>query len=209
MKSLQIVFFFFIFTITSPLLLVFAIFLVLCRSLVFIWLKCRYLKRFKGFLEGKDALWTANITKIKGVVNILAFIKVERSDYDPASSALILLTSLRNRFSEKLLQEDSDYEKLFYKRKSCMGYQFWLKDDPGGIDKYIRTFDFRADKQFITLEVLTKVMGYISNAELPDEHTRGWELLVGTKPLNAAEGLKFPVSKTHNIHQRDKRFIHI
>lgn len=91
-----------------------------------------------GFLEGTDALWALEDDISRSVINVMALIKVTpdmQLNGDPSAQ---ILMSLRKRISERLLVDDSEFPKLFYKRCKEYGFPFWTDENDCNIEEFIR-----------------------------------------------------------------------
>lgn len=161
------------------------------KSFVWLYLRCKYGDSFRGMLEGTDAIFASD--ESKGCVMILYTLVVEESSYQPQRTASQILKSFRDKFEVAMRSGNVNLEKIFYKRQSKFGYFYWVQDEPGSVEKYIRPLDFAISDEFVSESKLQETMAKISCTNLPGENTRNVELLVGTKPFRCGEVIKFPV----------------
>lgn len=167
------------------------------------WLRSRHGGKFKGFLQGQDVIWSMGDARANGVINCMAYVVVDKATYEPKRSVLTILVGLRKRFKEVLMHGGEEaFPKLFYQRKFFAGYYYWLHQESGTIDKYVRYLELGKESEFVTVDELRKKLSEIANAELPDGNTRNWELLIGNKPIETKTHVKFPVSTTAKLWAR-------
>lgn len=91
-----------------------------------------------GFLEGTDALWALEDDISLSVINVMALIKITPDMQLNADPSTEILMSLRKRISERLLVDDMEFPKLFYKRCKEHGYSFWTDENDCNIEEFIR-----------------------------------------------------------------------
>lgn len=194
MKSLHLICFT-IFILLAPIaLFVFLIFALLQRC-IGLYLHLRLGPKFRGFLEGQDVIWAMGDSRARGVVNVMSYIVVDKRAYQPTTSATKIFVEFSRRFKDALLL-GHDHPKFYYQRKYFGGYYYWFHEDRGKIEKYVRALKIDTPNEFITFEELREKLCEMGNDELPDGGTRNWELLLGNKPIEAEDCVKFPVSRT-------------
>lgn len=165
------------------------------RKVIQLQLTRKYGVKFKGFLEGVDVMFALGDDKARGIINVLAYIEISKTFFEPSSSSAFILANLRSRLYFALMSGEKKLPALFYKRRYELGYYFWVDEDAGPIEKYVRSWDFNTEEVFITESQLKKKIAEKSNSELPDGNTRNWELLVSNKPLELEHSVRIPVGK--------------
>lgn len=193
MKSIHIICFV-IFLFLAPYALCSVVFFVTLRKCLRLHLAAQHGERFKGFLEGQDVIWAMGDATTKGVINVMAFVAVDKSAYEPIRTAMVVLMGLRKRFKTALLGTKKVFPKLFYRKMYKWGYYYWIDDEAASIDKYVGYLELESDNEFITHEDLRKTISDLANSDLPDGNTRNWQFLVGNKPIDGENKVKIPVS---------------
>jgi len=192
MKSAHIICFV-IFLFLAPYALCSVLVFAAARKCLQIYLAGKHGPKFKGFVEGQDVVWSIGGSSAKGIINVMAYIVVDKAAYEPVRTSMVVMMNLRKRFKTALLGARKVFPKLFYQKLYKWGYYYWFQDDVGTIEKYVGYLDFGNEAEFITQEDLRRTVSRTANSGLPDRNTRNWELLVGNKPIDAQTKVKFPI----------------
>lgn len=173
------------FLVLLPLLL----FLMCCfwmyREIVRYCIKKINSESFQGFLEGTDTVWALEEDTHRSVINIFGIITVPLN-----SEPIKILDELRSVISRKLLTANPQpFPKLWYKRRSEMGYFFWTSENDNKIEDFIKLMDHPTGME------LKEEMAIYSNKLLPYDHSSSWELLLGRNSVSQSlTTLELPVS---------------
>lgn len=144
-------------------------------------------------LSGPDLVWSCEADHSKAVINILAYVEVTTIDKKFAEK---FLDSLKQRFIDKLVNVNHNYQKMFYRRAKEQEYHYWTNNEQLSIHDYVRSLEPVNDRKFLSEEAFAKVMSQISNENLPGNNSALWEILVGQQIIrNKTNGPgKLPVN---------------
>lgn len=148
-------------------------------------------KSFQGFLEGTDTVWALEEDTHRSVINIFGIITVPLNS-EPSQ----ILEEFRSVISRKLLTANPQpFPKLWYKRRSEMGYFFWTNENDNKIEDFIKLMDHPTGME------LKEEIAIYSNNLLPYDHTSSWELLLGRNSVTQDNSttLELPVSSSINF----------
>lgn len=131
------------------------------------------LENFKGLLCGEDVFWACESENSKFVINILAYVSVERESVDK------LIESIRTKINIKR----EKYPKLFYVRgKSERGHFYWSNKTCLTIQDYVRKLEIDYKNE----EELKVQLSSIVNLPMLDDNKALWECLVCDKSINSS-----------------------
>lgn len=170
----------------SPILLFLMCCFWLYREIIRYSIKAINGESFQGFLEGTDTVWALEEDSHRSVINIFGNITVPLN-----SEPIKILDRLRTVISGKLLTiNPQPFPKLWYKRRSEMGYYFWTNENDNKIEDFIKLMDNPDGMD------LKEELAFLSNKILPYEHSSSWELLLGRKSVSqySSTTLELPVS---------------
>lgn len=166
------------------------LFLIIFQNLLSVVLNRKYGKAFKGFLSGAEMTFYIGGKEGKGDINLSFFLTIE--DYDPKNT----FKTIRAKFISKLTETmfgKSKFQKMFYKRKTILDFYYWLDDQSSTVEQYVRPMMFDGQDEFITVEDFRMKLSETVNTNLPENDTRCWELLIGTKAIKNGNTIKVPV----------------
>lgn len=171
-------------------LLIFSVFKVFVwRYLVF-----KYGNRFIGFFDKYETVFSMGSAERGAVINIIVYFTANEQSNEGGGNDL--LHDLRDRFKKVFMNGDGDVEKVLYHRQQYkLGFPFWLYENPGPIEKYVRTLDCGIKEGYVTESQVQRVFTQLLNEPLPDDHTRNIEVLVGNKALKMDDNrISYPVN---------------
>lgn len=108
----------------------------LCDDIFLNFVQKKYGERFRGFLEGTDAVWALEDDAAKSIINVMALVEIGAENTENGSVSVLL--ALRKRFALRFLGEYKPFPKLFYKRCKEYGYSFWTNENECTIEDHIR-----------------------------------------------------------------------
>lgn len=167
-------------------MLLYILFFVIYRSVIYVLLKREYGDRFVFFLNGVDNIWYVEKATGRAIVNVLFHLKRK-----PESDESEILNNIIRRFATVRFSEPG-LQKMFYKRKMKYGYHFWERHDQTDMKTYVNKpieadlhSDCIEDCKLMGNEELNSYLSRVSNMMLPLDNTATWEIFVG-KPCPKA-----------------------
>ncbi|XP_055320369.1 uncharacterized protein LOC129577418 [Sitodiplosis mosellana] len=177
---------FLVFIALLPLLLTLWLCMLCYRHHIHHTIKRKYGDKFRGFLDGSDAVWALEDDFAKSVINIMALVEINvQSNNSAADSAVNILLALRKRLSLRFLGEYKTFPKLFYKRCKEHGYSFWTNENECTIEDYIRFMPniTEAAKHTDNKKYIESAFGALCNMPLMNNHSASWEILVSKRHI--------------------------
>lgn len=146
------------------------------QSCLAVYLRIRYGDRFRGFFGGVDIAWSIRNGDSNDVVNMKFYVP---NNVTPKT----ILQNTQDKVRHSLFTGDPKHPKIHYKHQRGYGYNFWLHEEPGKVEKYVRLLKFDTNEKVVTEEFLKETLSGVCNSNLPDGNTRNWEVLIGDKPV--------------------------
>ncbi|XP_053595545.1 uncharacterized protein LOC103579563 [Microplitis demolitor] len=148
------------------------------RQIIKLILKITMGRKFAGLLEGTDCVWAIEDSSALSVINVLGVLELDSLSTNSVNIIEDFRTLIKNRLLSK------NYDKLFWAREKKYGYWFWKISDDINLKERVRWLDIDHNKCNGTCNdvyggYLKEIISRVSNKPLPENHSAGWEILIG------------------------------
>ncbi|XP_050351558.1 uncharacterized protein LOC126774197 [Nymphalis io] len=131
-------------------------------------------KHFAGFLDSFDVFWSLEDDATKSVINVLGVIE--------SKSSQDLVDHIREKLQR--VMQNSDAEKIFYRRNEEYGFYYWRKCCYIDISQYVRIVDVSNSTE-LSVSDLEEVMTEIAYQPLPFNDEGLFQILITNQKLKS------------------------
>nr|XP_026499064.1 uncharacterized protein LOC113402919 [Vanessa tameamea] len=131
-------------------------------------------KHFAGFLNSFDVFWSLEDDATKSIINVLGVIE--------SKSSQDLVDHIREKLQNVI--QNSDAEKIFYRRNEEFGFYYWRKCCYIDINQYVRIVDVSNSTE-LNVSDLEEIMTEIAYQPLPFNDEGLFQILITNQKLKS------------------------